>query len=150
MILVSFCTILNGLSDEINLFWRCSSPLKGKKNVSLSESSKISNLEQILISLRILMWQCKIKERNKKTGRQYEKILPFIIHTNHFLLPPTIAEINFIEKPQNIFSESKSQTPNYRASPPYFEVYSAPWVSIPPDFETLSIAKTRIFVSFTK
>ena len=27
MILVSFCRILNGLSDEINLFWRCSSPL---------------------------------------------------------------------------------------------------------------------------
>ena len=28
MILVSFCRILNGLSDEINLFWRCSSPLR--------------------------------------------------------------------------------------------------------------------------
>ena len=28
MILVSFCRILNGLSDEINFFWRCSSPLK--------------------------------------------------------------------------------------------------------------------------
>ena len=27
MILVSFCRILNGLSDEINLLWRCSSPL---------------------------------------------------------------------------------------------------------------------------
>ena len=27
MILVSSCRILNGLSDEINLFWRCSSPL---------------------------------------------------------------------------------------------------------------------------
>ena len=27
MILVSFCRILNGRSDEINLFWRCSSPL---------------------------------------------------------------------------------------------------------------------------
>ena len=24
MILVSFCRILNGISDEINLFWRCS------------------------------------------------------------------------------------------------------------------------------
>ena len=30
MILVSFCRILNGLSDEINLFWRCSSPLNIK------------------------------------------------------------------------------------------------------------------------
>ena len=28
MISVSFCRILNGLSDEINLFWRCSSPLR--------------------------------------------------------------------------------------------------------------------------
>ena len=28
MILVSFCRILNSLSDEINLFWHCSSPLK--------------------------------------------------------------------------------------------------------------------------
>ena len=28
MILVSFCRILHGLSDEINLFWRCSSPLR--------------------------------------------------------------------------------------------------------------------------
>ena len=27
MVLVSFCRILNGISDEINLFWRCSSPL---------------------------------------------------------------------------------------------------------------------------
>ena len=27
MILVSFCRILNGFSDEINLFWRCSFPL---------------------------------------------------------------------------------------------------------------------------
>ena len=38
MILVSFCRILNGRSDKINLFWRCSSPLrhgdffKGTKN----------------------------------------------------------------------------------------------------------------------
>ena len=30
MILVSFCKILNGLSDEINLFWHCSSPLSKK------------------------------------------------------------------------------------------------------------------------
>ena len=27
MLLVSFCRILNGISDEINLLWRCSSPL---------------------------------------------------------------------------------------------------------------------------
>ena len=31
MILVSFCRILNGLSDESNLFWRCSSPLIKRK-----------------------------------------------------------------------------------------------------------------------
>ena len=28
--LVSFCRILNGYSDEVNLFWRCSSPLTPK------------------------------------------------------------------------------------------------------------------------
>ena len=28
MILVSFCRILNSLSDKTNLFWHCSSPLK--------------------------------------------------------------------------------------------------------------------------
>ena len=28
MILVSFFRMLNGFSDEINLFWRCSSPLR--------------------------------------------------------------------------------------------------------------------------
>ena len=31
MILVSFCSILNGLSNEMNLFWRCSSPLSGNR-----------------------------------------------------------------------------------------------------------------------
>ena len=32
MILVSICRILNGLSDEINLFWRCSSPLRWRSS----------------------------------------------------------------------------------------------------------------------
>ena len=36
MILVSFCRISNGLSDEINLFWRCSSPLSHVKRISCS------------------------------------------------------------------------------------------------------------------
>ena len=35
MILVSFCRILNGLSDEINLFWRCSSPLNNYRPISV-------------------------------------------------------------------------------------------------------------------
>ena len=37
---------------------------------------------------------------------------------NHFSYPLTIVHINFCEEPQNIFSQPKSQTPNYRASPP--------------------------------
>ena len=37
MILVSFCRILSGLSDEINLFWRCSSPLMWKENKLLPQ-----------------------------------------------------------------------------------------------------------------
>ena len=36
MILVSFCRILNGLSDEINLFWRCSSPLSILLHLAIS------------------------------------------------------------------------------------------------------------------
>ena len=36
MILVSFCRILNGLSDEINLFWRCISPLSANSTVFLT------------------------------------------------------------------------------------------------------------------
>ena len=28
MVFVSFCRSLNGLSDEMNLFWHCSSPLR--------------------------------------------------------------------------------------------------------------------------
>ena len=44
MILVSFCRILNGLSDEINLLWRCSSPLKCKTVPSiLTATPPISN-----------------------------------------------------------------------------------------------------------
>ena len=52
MILVSFCRILNSLSDEINLFWRCSSPLivsdggNGSLlvNENLEQSGSISNV----------------------------------------------------------------------------------------------------------
>ena len=39
MILVSFCRILNGLSDEIRLFWRCSSPLKVHGEMSNNSNS---------------------------------------------------------------------------------------------------------------
>ena len=37
---------------------------------------------------------------------------------NHFSYPLAIAQINIFEEPQNIFFRPKSQTPNYRASPP--------------------------------
>ena len=40
MILVSFCRILNGLSDEINLFWRCSSPLRQRWHRSEAKSEE--------------------------------------------------------------------------------------------------------------
>ena len=61
-----------------------------------SQSSKISNLGKISFSLRIVL---------------------LIIHMNHFSYPLTIAQVNIFEEPQNIFSQPKSQTPNYRASP---------------------------------
>ena len=37
---------------------------------------------------------------------------------NHLSYPRTIVQINIFEEPKNIFSQPKSQTPNYRASPP--------------------------------
>ena len=37
---------------------------------------------------------------------------------NHFSYPVTIVQINIFDEPQNIFSQPKSQTPNYRASLP--------------------------------
>ena len=45
-ILVSFCRISNGLSDEINLFWHCSSPLR-----SINKLSKLKATFQLTISL---------------------------------------------------------------------------------------------------
>ena len=57
-----------------------------------SESSKISNLEQIFI----------------------------FTENYHFSYPLNIVQINIFEEPQNLFSQPKSQTPDYRASPPYF------------------------------
>ena len=68
-----------------------------------SESSKISNLGQIFISLRIV---------------------PLIIHMNHSSYPLTVVQINSFEEQKNIFFQPQSQTPNYRAilspPPPYF------------------------------
>ena len=53
MILVSFCRILNGLSDEINLFWRCSSPLMKAK--SFLNSSCCSHKRRLSLITRILV-----------------------------------------------------------------------------------------------
>ena len=47
---------------------------------------------------------------------------------NHFSYPLTIVLINIFEGPQNIFSQPKSNTPNYRASPPpIFNYRMPPW-----------------------
>ena len=40
-----------------------------------------------------------------------------------FWLPPNYYPNQFFEEPQNIFSQPKSQTPNYRASPPEFQMF---------------------------
>ena len=45
---------------------------------------------------------------------------------NYFSYPLTIVQINIFEEPQNIFSQPKSQTPNYRASPPVFLTIECP------------------------
>ena len=62
-----------------------------------SESSKLAIWDKVSFSLRIV---------------------PLIIHMNHFGYLLTIVQINIFEEPQNVFSQPKSQTPNYRATPP--------------------------------
>ena len=58
------------------------------------------------------------------------RIAPLIIHINHFSYPLTIVQTNSFEKPQNVFPQLKSQTTNYRASPPprIFNYRGLPWV----------------------
>ena len=46
------------------------------------------------------------------------RTVPLIVLMNHFSYPLTIVQINIFEEPQDIFSQLKSQTPRYRASPP--------------------------------
>ena len=70
-----------------------------------SKSPKISNRKQMFILL---------------------KIVPLIIHMNHFSYPITTVQINIFEEPQNIFSQPKSQTPNYRANLPVFLTTECP------------------------
>ena len=56
MILVSFCRILNGLSDEINLFWCCSSPIKGvkgRKKVTKATKEKMQKELDVLEKLKL-------------------------------------------------------------------------------------------------
>ena len=60
MILVSFCRILNGFSDEINLFWRCSSPLmKAKSSLNSICSShikrRLSLITRVLVNTRPIL-----------------------------------------------------------------------------------------------
>ena len=66
MILVSFCRILNCLSDEINLFWRCSSPLS-----TCIVMHVLKHLFRKVINLRHLL-SCDIilhpRKSNIKTG----------------------------------------------------------------------------------
>ena len=45
---------------------------------------------------------------------------------NYFSYPLTIVQTNIFEEPQNIFSQPKSQTPNYRARPPVFLTIECP------------------------
>ena len=67
MILVSFRRILNGLSDEINLFWRCSSPLTSL-HISIYLQSTAQNLLQYVSHLQ--------QTRSKKSIRFHPKHFP--------------------------------------------------------------------------
>ena len=56
MILVSFCRILNGLSDEFNLFWRCSSPLSFILNFEVADQSFEVGLGRHVWTVFMVMW----------------------------------------------------------------------------------------------
>ena len=58
------------------------------------------------------------------------RIVPLIIHMNHFSYSQIVVQINIFEEPQNIFSQPKSQTPNYRASPSIFNYRVPPGSSV--------------------
>ena len=60
---------------------------------------------------------------------------------NHFSYPLTIVQVNIFEEPQNIFSQPKSQIPNYRASPLSIFNYRVP----PPRGFMVLILKLRNF-----
>ena len=51
---------------------------------------------------------------------------------DHFSYPLTIVQINIFKERQNIFSWTKTQTPNYRASPRIFNY------GVPPEMHTLA------------
>ena len=55
MILVSFCRILDGLSDEISLFWRCSSPLSLGTSSGLSATSRVDSNTSLSVWLNLYL-----------------------------------------------------------------------------------------------
>ena len=56
MILVSFCRILNGRSDEINLFWRCSSPLSDNAENAHSRAY-VLKFDQVVFNSLVFTWE---------------------------------------------------------------------------------------------
>ena len=72
MILVSFSRILNGLSDEINLFWRCSSPLT---ELVIWIKIKEGNYPQILRQILSLKYKSNDRCSQVKCNSQLETFL---------------------------------------------------------------------------
>ena len=94
---------LEGLSQNLQNIYPKIAILKKCQNHPLNilkEHSvrwKISNMGQIFISLRIV---------------------PLIILMNHFSYPQLLSKWVFLKNPEKSFSQTKSQTSNYWASPP--------------------------------
>ena len=75
------------------------------------------------------------------------RTVPIIINMNHFSYPLTIVQIYIFEELQNIFSQPKSQTPNYRASPPpgIFNYRVPPGLTNSIKLSDLSFLTTKIY-----
>ena len=59
------------------------------------------------------------------------RIVPLIIHMNHFSYPLTIVQINIFVEPQNIFPNQNPRPQTIEQAPPprIFNYRVPPWVS---------------------
>ena len=104
-----------------------------RRSDSKTPISKNSNIIKMLESypLNILKVQPK-SSKSSNLGQIFiftENCTPNYPYES-FSYPLTIVQINIFEEPQNIFSQSKSQPPNYRASRPVLLTIECPSLGV--------------------